>query len=108
MRNQHGEALAMAGYARSLGVPAGSILLETRTRHTQQNIRYMARLLRPRGWTRVVLVTDPAQLPLALYLARLIGLRAYGQPTLPPLTPTELRAHCERDSAEPFRALAWH
>ncbi|MEE9274763.1 MAG: YdcF family protein, partial [bacterium] len=53
------EAAAMARFARSLGVPPKAILLEEKSRNTEENARFTAALLRERGIARILLVTDP-------------------------------------------------
>lgn len=73
------EAVAMRNYALSLGVPSESILLERRSRNTQQNLQLSARLL-PDGSSgeRVLIVTDDYHVFRALLISRALGLAADG------------------------------
>jgi uncharacterized SAM-binding protein YcdF (DUF218 family) len=56
------EALVARGLARSLGVPASACLVETESRTTQENAVFTARLLKARGLSSVLLVSDPFHL----------------------------------------------
>lgn len=56
------EALVAQKLARSLGIPASACLVETQSRTTHQNAVLTARLLRARGLTRILLVSDPFHL----------------------------------------------
>jgi uncharacterized SAM-binding protein YcdF (DUF218 family) len=51
-------AEVMARFAERLGVPAGSMLLETASRNTRQNAELSASVLNAIGVRRVLLVTD--------------------------------------------------
>jgi uncharacterized SAM-binding protein YcdF (DUF218 family) len=101
------EAEVMAAYAMSLGVPRGAILVENRARHTTENFLYAALMLRSRGWRRVLVVTDPFQVPFALRFARRAGLAAWAQPTVAPLPAEEQRRALELDDVEPIPAVSW-
>lgn len=54
------EAAGMAEEAIRLGWPPDRILEEDRARHTTTNVRNSGRLMRARGWTSALLVTDAA------------------------------------------------
>ncbi len=56
------EAVSMARFARSLGVPDKNILLEKESKNTDQNARNSAILLRKRKVNRVILVTEPTHM----------------------------------------------
>lgn len=56
------EARAAATLARERGVPARDIILESRSTSTWENARYTASICRERGWSRVVVVSDPYHL----------------------------------------------
>jgi uncharacterized SAM-binding protein YcdF (DUF218 family) len=86
------EAEAMRAIARQAGIGEDALLIEPRSRSTNENARNTARLLRARGKTRVVLVSDRAHLPRAALLFRLAGLRVAGCAAAPPPSPrTEFR-----------------
>jgi uncharacterized SAM-binding protein YcdF (DUF218 family) len=72
------EAQVMADLARARGVDAGRLILEERSRNTFENALHTGRIMRARGWARVVVVTDPFHMPRALYVFRRLGLEAAG------------------------------
>ncbi|WP_347240682.1 YdcF family protein [Thermus sp.] len=63
-------------YLRARGVPREALLCETQSQSTYENLLFLKPSLRG----RVLLVTDAPHLPRALFLARLLGLRAEGCP----------------------------
>lgn len=67
------EAAVMAGLARERGIAAERLVLEARARNTWENARECARIIRARGWRRVVLVTDPFHRPRAVLAFRAFG-----------------------------------
>ncbi len=69
-----GEAEVMADLLMALGVPRDRIVLERRARNTWQNARFSARLLKERGWHRIVLVTQVYHMPRAARAFRRQGL----------------------------------
>ncbi len=64
----------MADLLRDLGVPAERILVEKQSRTTHENAVESAKLLKEKGVTRVVLVTDACHLARAAALFRAQGL----------------------------------
>ena len=70
------EGEAGCRYLMARGVPREALLCETRSQSTYQNLLF----LRPHLEGRVLLVTDALHLPRALFLARLLGLKAEGHP----------------------------
>jgi uncharacterized SAM-binding protein YcdF (DUF218 family) len=72
------EAEAMRDAALACGVPSSALLIEAGSRSTYENARETARLLGPRGFRTVVLVSDRARLLRAAILFRLSGLRVAG------------------------------
>ncbi|WP_434385262.1 YdcF family protein [Melittangium boletus] len=76
------EAHVMRAVAVGLGVPAEACLLEAQSHSTEQNARYSARLLRERGLSRVVVVSDPYHLFRARQYFRLEGLAVATSPAL--------------------------
>lgn len=108
VRSSPVEARVMARYAHRLGVPGSAILVEPKARHTEQNIRYAAQMLLAQGLRRVLVVTDPFQLPIAVRLSHYAGLEAWAQPTVPPLPAALLRQRLPLDDMEPLVPLSWY
>ena len=73
------EASIMRDLARAAGVPEPALLCEPHSRNTVENAVNTSRLLRERGLTRVILVSDQAHLPRAALLFRLVGLEVVGR-----------------------------
>ena len=78
------EAEIMRQMALARGVPEAALLVEPESRDTVENAWQAARLLRPRGGRKVLLVSDRAHLPRAALLFRLAGLRVAGWVGVPP------------------------
>jgi len=68
-------------YALRHGVPAAAILVETEGRTTRESLRAVAALLRARGMTRVILVSDPFHMLRLRIVARRLGLEPFTSPT---------------------------
>ncbi|HEV8031914.1 MAG TPA: YdcF family protein [Stellaceae bacterium] len=73
------EADAMRDLALAAGVPEAALLSERASRNTVENAFHTARLLRERGMTRVILVSDRSHLPRAALLFRRAGLDVVGR-----------------------------
>jgi uncharacterized SAM-binding protein YcdF (DUF218 family) len=69
----------MSDLARARGVPAERIVVEDAARNTFENAIYAGRIIRDRGWARVILVTDAFHLRRALYVFRRLGLEVLGE-----------------------------
>jgi uncharacterized SAM-binding protein YcdF (DUF218 family) len=52
------EAEAACDLAQSLGVPESAIILETQARSTEETSLYVAEIMRGRGWSSAVVVSD--------------------------------------------------
>ena len=92
------EARMMRDLAIARGVPDSRIIVEDMARNTFENAVYAGRIIRERGWLRVVVVTDAFHLPRALYVFRRIGLQVMGDGVPRPPQATRLswaRAHIE-------------
>lgn len=63
-------------YLGSKGIPREALLCETQSQTTYENLLF----LKPHLSGRILLVTDAPHLPRALFLARLLGLKAEGHP----------------------------
>ena len=68
-------------YAIDKGVPEERILIETVSRTTRGNLEQAALLMRERGLTRAILVSDPPHMARALRLARRVGIEPLGSAT---------------------------
>ncbi len=92
------EAQIMRDLAMARGVAPSRIIVEEMARNTFENAVYAGRIIRERGWLRVVVVTDAFHLPRALYVFRRIGLQVMGEGVPRPAQATRLswgRAHLE-------------
>lgn len=78
------ESEAMRRMALARGVPDAALLVESGSHDTAENAWEVARLLRPRGGRRVLLVSDRAHLPRAALLFHLAGLCVAGWAGVPP------------------------
>ena len=83
------EASIMHEMALAAGVPEAALLCEPHSRNTVENAVNTARLLRERGLTRVILVSDRTHLPRAAVLFRLGCLEVVGRAGVPAFS----RAH---------------
>ncbi len=80
------EAEVMRNLALAAGVASGvaagvaeeRLVLETESRSTLENARRSARIMRARGWTKALVVTDAVHLPRALMAFRALGIEAKG------------------------------
>jgi len=78
------EAAACSQLLQQRGVPAPAILLEDRSRSTEENALNSAELLEARGWQRILLVSDGYHLLRARRLFERIGLPVYTSPAADP------------------------
>ncbi len=78
------EARLMQALAIELGVAAARIVVEDRSRNTFENAVYTGRIMRDRGWPRVVVVTDAWHMRRALFVFARLGLDAIGEPVPEP------------------------
>ena len=60
------EAESMRALAIDKGVPASAIVLEERATNTLENVTFVDRILRDRGWRRILLVSSPYHMRRAL------------------------------------------
>lgn len=72
------EAEVMRDLALAAGAPQGRLVLETESRSTLENARCSARIMRARGWTKALVVTDAVHLPRALMAFRAFDIEAKG------------------------------
>ena len=76
------EAEAMRDLALAVCVAEARLVLETESRSTLENARCSARIMRARGWTKALVVTDAVHLPRALLAFRALGIEAKGAAAL--------------------------
>jgi uncharacterized SAM-binding protein YcdF (DUF218 family) len=72
------EAHAMERLALEAGVPAAAIVTEPTARNSFENALRSAEIMRARGWTRALVVTERHHLPRALLAFRGLGLSVRG------------------------------
>ena len=73
------EAYVMRDMALARGVAAERIVVEDMARNTFENAVYAGRIMRERGWSRVIVVTNSYHMPRALYVFRRLGLTVTGE-----------------------------
>jgi uncharacterized SAM-binding protein YcdF (DUF218 family) len=73
------EATLMRQRALGLGVPDERIVVEDRARNTFENAVFSGRIVRERGWQRIVVVTDGFHLRRALFVFRTLGFAVSGE-----------------------------
>jgi uncharacterized SAM-binding protein YcdF (DUF218 family) len=79
-RTGRSEADAVAHYLETLGVPAGRIVLERRSKDTFENAQFSADLVHPRPGQRWLLVTSAFHMPRAIASFRRAGFWAQAAP----------------------------
>ncbi|RYG81920.1 MAG: YdcF family protein [Alphaproteobacteria bacterium] len=77
----HAESQVARAMAIRAGVTAQAILIETRSRTTQQNMAEAKRLMDRHRLSSALIVSDPLHMKRALRMARDTGITAYGAPT---------------------------
>jgi uncharacterized SAM-binding protein YcdF (DUF218 family) len=84
-RNGHStpEAELMRALAVKEGVPEENIVLESKSTRTLENALFSIKIMKKRGWSRILVVTDGFHLPRALFTFRGFGVKATGS-TPPP------------------------
>ena len=70
---QPAEAPVVRRFLLDLGVPAGQVIVEARSRDTRENARYCREILAGSGFTRPLLVTSAYHMPRALRAFRAVG-----------------------------------
>ena len=76
------EAATARGYAMAHEVPEAAIFGEFEAHNTLDSLRSVAALMRERGYTSAVFVSDPTHMLRVLRIAHDLGIEAYGSPTL--------------------------
>ncbi|HYO56535.1 YdcF family protein [Archangium sp.] len=80
------EADVLAGQLQLWGIEPERIVIEGRSRNTRENALESERLIREKGWRRLVLVTSAAHMPRALGTFEAVGLK-------PDTLVVDVRAH---------------
>jgi uncharacterized SAM-binding protein YcdF (DUF218 family) len=75
------EAAVARGFAVAGGVPERVIFGEDGAHNTLDSLRAVAELMRARGLTSAVFVSDPTHMLRVLRIAKDLGIEAYGSPT---------------------------
>ncbi len=75
------ESKAMQKFANDLGVPPAAVLLEDRSRNTQENAEYTNQLMGEHGFKTILLVTSAVHMPRALATFRRLGINVTAAPT---------------------------
>ncbi len=79
--NEPSESLAAMKYAINAGVPVRDILIEEKSRTTEENLTYALVLSREHGLKTLLVVSDPLHMKRAMMIARDIGMDARQAPT---------------------------
>lgn len=75
------EAATARAYAIAHGVEPSAILVEDKGRNTLESLQSVAGILRARGITEALFVSDPTHMLRVLRIAQDLGIRAFGSPT---------------------------
>ena len=96
------EAEVMRQLVLAHGIADERIVTEERSRNTFENGVYTGRIMRDRGWRRLMIVTDAWHMRRALYVFRRLGMDAGGDPVPRPSDVSRLawaRAHVDDRAA---------
>ena len=80
-RTDEPEAEAMETFVKDLGVPISAVLLEGRSRNTQENAEYINQLLVEHHFNNILLVTSAIHMPRALAVFQGQGINVIPAPT---------------------------
>jgi uncharacterized SAM-binding protein YcdF (DUF218 family) len=103
----------MGKMAELAGVPPGDILLEGASLDTRENAVETAKLLLPRGWRRIALVSSPTHMRRASATFRKVGFEVVPAPSFPNKTvglsgPSFGRARTTEEALREWVGLAWY
>ncbi len=101
------EAAAACDLAQSLGVPGRAVLLETQARSTEETSLYVAEIMRGRGWSSAVVVSDGYHLARTVMLFERAGITAYPSPAQMLSGPMNSVERFSREGRE-LIAIAWY
>lgn len=106
-KNPPSEAEVMRRLAVSARVPATALILEERSRSTEESLTNAKKLMDARGWRTAVIVSDPFHLYRAELIARDLGMEAYGSGAQSSPTFVRALARVQYTVREAF-ALLWY
>lgn len=89
------EAEAMAKRLLRAGLPESALVREAESANTIENLRNARRIMAERGRTRALIVTSDYHLTRAMWIARDLGMRAWGFPAPGPSGAHALRARAK-------------
>ena len=101
---ERSEAESCADVLRENSVPAEAIILEERSRSTEENARYSHEIMRERGWQTALVVSDGYHLLRASWLFSIEGIDASFSPTREQAPPLNLLISTARE----VMALHWY
>ncbi len=105
--NPPAEAVVAGRLAQQLGVPAAALLYDDRSTSTEESAQNTAALMRARGWTRAIVVSDSYHLYRARLLFQQAGVTAYPSPAQATAGPLGLGDRVGYGSRE-LAALLWY
>lgn len=101
------EAEAMAFLCRDAGVEDAALILEDRSTTTFENVAFSAEMLRTRGLSRVLVVSDAYHLPRIKLCFRYLGFDTRGSAPARDIAPTK-RSRVIRAWLREMAALPWY
>ncbi|MBS4537300.1 YdcF family protein [Clostridium sp. D2Q-11] len=75
------ESIVAKKYAEKNMIPSKDILIETKSKITEQNISYAKQIVQDNGLDSSIIVSDPLHMKRAMLMAEDYGLEAYSSPT---------------------------
>lgn len=75
------EAEMARNYAKEKGIPEKDILIETKSRNTEENIVYSKDIILENGFQKVIMVSDPLHMKRIMKISEYYGLNAISSPT---------------------------
>lgn len=79
---QYTEAEVAARYALKQGVDTHAIVLETKSKTTQQNLLYAQQIMRQQGLQHAIVVSDPLHMKRVMAIGKALNLALASSPTL--------------------------
>lgn len=79
--NEPAEAIVGKNYAIARAIPEDNILMETRSRTTQQNLKNAQQLTLSHQLNKLLIVSDPLHMKRSVLMARDLNMDAYPSPT---------------------------
>ena len=106
-RHAPSEAEVMASLCREAGVEDAALVLEDRSTNTFENVAFSAQLLRSRGLSRVLVVSDAYHLPRIKLCFRYLGFETHGSAP-PAIAAPTTNARIARAWLREMAALPWY